>query len=162
MVMRDFLTLMLLAGSVRFAVLVWNGYRTGRVKSASPWGQYVDRTAQSRLYSTIMAMHTLVVVALVGCSVALAFGWAPIRSSDTSHSCRFGQAGSLYHHNGVTAEQTVQHLKLLPCSTTDDLAHQPVEWAAHDPHRLAGTEHQLELLRRHIGLVEFVQRAATP
>ncbi len=39
-----------LACAARFALLLWQGYRYGQVKSATPWSRYHDRHANPILY----------------------------------------------------------------------------------------------------------------
>jgi hypothetical protein len=78
MLARALMSLLLLVVAGRFGLLVWSGYRDGRVKSASLWGSYWDRRTQPRFYWAFMSVHSFVVVAFVGCVIAIVLGLAPI------------------------------------------------------------------------------------
>ena len=71
------MSLLLLTVAGRFGLLVWSGYRSGRVKSASPWGSFWDRHTQPRFYWAFMGVHSFVVVAFVGYVIAIVFGLGP-------------------------------------------------------------------------------------
>jgi len=69
------LVAVMLAGAVRFGLLVWGGYRNGRVKSAALWSRYYDRNAQPRVFWAFMSLHLLAIVTFIGCAIAVALGW---------------------------------------------------------------------------------------
>jgi hypothetical protein len=76
--MRLLLSAVLMACVVRFGLLLWDGYRNGRVKSAALWSPYYERQTQPGMFCAFMAVHSLVVVAFTGCIIAIAFGVVPI------------------------------------------------------------------------------------
>jgi hypothetical protein len=78
MAARALMVLLLLAVSGRFGLLVWSGYRNGRVKSASLWGSYWERRTQPRFYWAFMSVHSFVVVAFIGGAAAIILGVVPI------------------------------------------------------------------------------------
>ena len=61
------------ACAVRFALLVWHGYRHGKVKSAVPGGGYYDRQANPIVYWIFMGAHTIVLAVCLGILVYIAF-----------------------------------------------------------------------------------------
>lgn len=49
---------------MRFALLLWHGYRYGQAKSAAPGSRYYDRQADRIFYWMFMGVHALV---FMGC-----------------------------------------------------------------------------------------------
>jgi hypothetical protein len=47
------------ACAVRFALLLWHGYRFGQVKSATPWTRYYDRRTNRIIYWMFMGLHAI-------------------------------------------------------------------------------------------------------
>ncbi len=73
------LAVVLLLVAARFGLFVWRGYRDGRVRTVGPVVIYLDRPKQPAMYWLTMGVHSLVVVAFVGCVAAMALGIAPLR-----------------------------------------------------------------------------------
>jgi hypothetical protein len=73
------LAAVLLLVAARFGLFVWRGYRDGRVRTVGPVVVYLDRPKQPTMYWLTMGVHSLVVVAFVGCTAAILLGIAPLR-----------------------------------------------------------------------------------
>ncbi len=58
-----------LAGAVRFALLVWHGYRYGQVKSAALWSRYYDRQSNRTVYWIFMGLHSLGVLICLSATI---------------------------------------------------------------------------------------------
>lgn len=78
MITRAVLVVLFLAVSARFGLLIWGGYRNGRVKSGGPFGQFMDRQKQPRFYWTIMVVHAFVVTAFAVSALVIIFFTRPI------------------------------------------------------------------------------------
>jgi hypothetical protein len=61
------------ACALRFASLLWHGYRYGQVKSATPWSGYYDRQTNRIIYWMFMALHAAVLLVCLGCVAYVAF-----------------------------------------------------------------------------------------
>ena len=72
---RLFLLLLTLAIDAAFALLLWRGYREGRVRTKPLWADYYERRTQPRRFWLFMAMHCCAVAVFSACALALAFGW---------------------------------------------------------------------------------------
>lgn len=71
MIPQLLIVVLLSVAGLRFGLLAWSGYRTGRVKSALPWSPVWDRQAQPAAYWSTVWVHVFCVVVTAACAFAI-------------------------------------------------------------------------------------------